>query len=147
MDADDFQSEKLDPRTPRRSYLVTYSQADLVRFPTRKHFGKIIKASFNAGSAKVKVSQWACCLEDHENNGKHYHVAIKLSGVKRWKKVKDELVKNHGIVVNFSDKHDNYYSAYKYICKSDHTIQTYIGIISSIASILPHHMETSTNRK
>ena len=117
---DEFQTQQLNPRASRRTYLVTYSRADMNRFPSRKEFGKIIKAAFNSGSGKVKVLHWACCLEDHKDGiNQHYHVSVKLTDVKRWKKVKETVTKTHGVVLNFSDKHDNYYSAYKYICKSD----------------------------
>ena len=33
--------------------------------------------------------------------------------------MKDEIMKNHNKVLNFSNWHENYHSAYKYICKSD----------------------------
>lgn len=121
-DKDDFQTDFLDPRTVRRTYLVTYSQADLTKVPTRKDFAKLVKNAFNSGTGKIKVLHWACCLEEHQNHGKHYHLSIKLSGAKRWKKVKDDINQSHNIVLNFSDKHDNYYSAYKYVCKSDNNV-------------------------
>ena len=100
---DDFESMERD------KLLVTYNQADLTKFQTRKSFGKSIKDHFNAG--KVKIEHWACCREDHEESGQHYHVALKISGQKRWKTVKENFTAQHGVVVNFSDKHDNYYSA------------------------------------
>lgn len=123
-DLDDFQSNQLtNKRSPRRTYLVTYSQADLTKFPTRKSFGKCMKQAFNAGTGKVKVDHWACCLETHKDGGKHFHVSLKLSGPKRWISVKESLVKNNGVVVNFSDSHENYNSAYKYVCKEDTEVQ------------------------
>ena len=106
---------------PRRTYLVTYSQADLNKFPTRKSFGKCIKEAFNVGA--VNVLYWACCLEEHENGGNHYHMSLKLSGPKRWKSLKQGLTEKHGITINFSDHHDNYYSAYKYVTKEDTHVQ------------------------
>ena len=61
-DNDDFQSSQLqNARFPRRTYLVTYSQANLKKFPTRKSFGKCIKSPFNKGTGKVRVSHWTCC--------------------------------------------------------------------------------------
>ena len=50
------------------------------------------------------------------------HCSAKLSGSKRWKAVKDTLNKESGIQVHFSDPHDNYWSAFKYITKSDPNI-------------------------
>ena len=118
MDDDDFITTTLtNTRNARRTYLVTYSQADLVKFPNRKSFGDAVCTQFNKGT--VNVFHWACSLEPHTNGGEHYHVSLKLSGPKRWKCVKDNIKKTYRIVVNFSDKHDNYYSAYKYVCKSD----------------------------
>lgn len=72
-------------RLSRITYLVTYSQANLAKSPTRKRFGKCsIKKTFNASRGKVKVTHWACYLENHKDGGQHYHVALKLSGPKRW---------------------------------------------------------------
>ena len=117
---DDFQTQQLNSRASKRTYLVTYSRADTNRFSSRKEFGKIVKAAFNSGPGKAKVLHWACCLEDHKDGiNKHYHVPIKLSDIKRWKKVKDTVTKTHGVDLHFSEKPDNYYSAYKYISKSD----------------------------
>ena len=120
---DEFQSTQLvNSRLPRRTYLVTYSQANLTKFLTRKEFGKCIKKDFNSGSGKVKVQHWACAKEKHQDGGVHYPVALKLTGPKRWKSVKESISSKEGIVVNFSDNHDNYYSAYRYICKDDDSV-------------------------
>ena len=115
----DFQSEKLYARTARQTYLITYSQAYLTKVRSRKDFGRLVKTAFNRGSGKIKVLHWACCLEDRQDHGKHYHLSLKLSGVKRWKQVKDEIMKSHNIVLNFSDRYENYHSVYKYNCKID----------------------------
>ena len=92
-----------------RTYLITYNQADLLKFPSQKEFGKFIKTHFNKGSGKVKVQH-------------HYHVALKLTGYKRWKSVKESIGSSKGIVVSFSDQHDNYHSASQYICKEDTSV-------------------------
>ena len=107
---------------PRRTCLITYSQADLLEFPSREEFGKCIKTHFNKGSGKVKVGHCACSLEKHQNGGNHYHVALKLTDPKRWKSVKEGITLSEGIVVDFSDQHDNYYSAYRYIFKEDTSV-------------------------
>ena len=78
VDREDFHLQK----SNRRTYLVTYSQADLVKFPSRQSFGEAVEAAFNAGSGKVGVNYWACCKENHETAGQHYHESIKLSGPK-----------------------------------------------------------------
>ena len=94
------------------------SQANLEIFPTRESFGKAIAEAFDRGSSNVKTQHWACCLERHQDSGQHYHVAIKLTGPKRWVG-KEHLTKTFGIVVNFSEGYDNYNTVYKYIGKSD----------------------------
>ena len=54
---DDFQSKQLtNPRNGRRTYLATYSQGDLNKFPTRQSFGKMLEEQFNAGYGRAKVS-------------------------------------------------------------------------------------------
>lgn len=118
----DFTQSSLGVRAARRTYLVTCSQVNLDLFPTRESFGSLVAQCFDAGSGKVKVDHWACCLEQHKNGGSHYHVALKLSGPKRWKSIKNRVFESHGIVINFSESHDNYYTAYKYICKSDDNV-------------------------
>ena len=110
--------DEIDKSKPRRSYLVTYSQADLQKFPTRESFGEAVAAAFTSKRSKVVPLHWACCLEKHENGGYHYHLALKLSGTKRWLEAKKSIEAEHGIAVNFSD-HDGYYTAYRYISKSD----------------------------
>ena len=100
------------PNKPRRTYLITYSsKADLQKFPTRELFAKAVVAAFTSRRGKVVPQHWACCLEKHSDGGYHYHVALKLSGPKRWLEAKRALETKHGITVNFFD-HDGYYTAY-----------------------------------
>ena len=105
-------------RIGRRQYLATYSQADESRFPTRQSFGDYIVEKFNAGTSKVKVTQWVVCKEAHEKEGFHYHCAFKMDGIKKWftpwKSMYDD-----GVKVSFSDSHDYYISAYRYVTKED----------------------------
>ena len=119
-DTDDFQVNTLvSANQIRRSFLITYSQADLGIFPTRQSFGEQVSPYFDEGTGKVKVEHWACCQEPHDNSGVHYHMSLQLSGAKRWKQVKGRMMKNHRILLNFSNAHDNYYSAYQYVTKQD----------------------------
>ena len=116
-------TQLVDSRLSRRTYFVIYGQADLTKFTTRKGFRKCIKKHFNSGSGKVKVQHWACAKEQkHQNGGVHYNVVLKLTGPKRWKSVNKSISSKDGIVVNFSDSHDNYYSAYRYIYKNDDSV-------------------------
>ena len=60
--------------TMRKQYLVTYSEANMTKFPRRETFAETVVNSFTL-SGKVIVHHWACCLGEHENTlGQHYHV-------------------------------------------------------------------------
>ena len=106
----------------KRQYLVTYSQCDENIFPTRESFGNMLEREFNRGKSVVKVSHWACCKEEHSDGGHHYHCSVKLNGLKKWVKVKESIQSIYGISVNFSDKHDYYLSAYRYVTKQDENV-------------------------
>lgn len=111
-----------DPRLGRRQYLITYSQADELKFPTRESFAKMIENEFNEGTSNSKVQFWSCSREPHKEGGFHYHCAVKLSAVKKWFAVKERITKRHGIIINFSDKHDYYISTYRYLTKFDKSV-------------------------
>ena len=55
--------EVLSPTVGKRQYLITYSQADCKLFPTKESFGLAVEEEFNAGTGKVKVDYWACCMD------------------------------------------------------------------------------------
>ena len=97
--------------------MVTYSQADITKFPTREQFARAVVNSFSTGTANVV--QWVCCREEHNEKGQHYHLAIKLDRNQRWMKSKRYLQDEHGISVHYSNRHHNYYSAWLYVTKSD----------------------------
>ena len=48
-------------------------------------------------------------------------MALKLTGPKKWLECKRALQRKYGVVINFSD-HDGYYTAYRYISKSDENV-------------------------
>ena len=112
----------LNLRCGRRQYLITYSQADEQRSSTRGSFANVVVEESNRGNSAVKVSHWACCQELHQEGGFHYHCAVKLTGNKKLISVKARLTENHNIVVNFSDEHNFYISAYRYLCKQDNNV-------------------------
>ncbi len=113
-------NQELHYRTVRVTYLVTYSRADLDKFPTRRSFAEAVTSSFESGSrSKAKVQQWVCSAEEHSDGGAHYHIAVKLTQQKRWKSAKKYLMNKHGISVHFSSSHDDYYTAYRYVTKED----------------------------
>ena len=53
---------------PRTSYLITYSQADSLKFPTQESFALAVVDAFISERNKVKPQYWACCLEKHSDN-------------------------------------------------------------------------------
>ena len=67
----------------RRQYLISYSQAEEQRFPTRECFANVVVEEFNMGDYAFKVSHWACCRELHQDWGFHYYCTVKLTGNKK----------------------------------------------------------------
>ena len=107
--SDDFENLHLEPRKRMFKGGSTWS----LTVPTCASFGNALVSCFNS-TGKISVEYWACCLKPHnETSGHHYHVCVKLSGPKRWNKVRNALIEKHGVVVNFSESDENYYSAYK----------------------------------
>ena len=45
----------LSPFVGKRQYLITYAQANIVNFPTRKSFCEALEEEFNSESRKLKV--------------------------------------------------------------------------------------------
>lgn len=117
---DEFQSTSMsNPRVGRRTYLVTYSKADINRFPTRESFGTMLVKHFNKEGCETKVDFWACSQEFHADGDIHYHAALKLNLPKKWVSVKKAILNEEKISVHFSDHHSYYVAAYRYISKSD----------------------------
>ena len=114
------QSGLSNPRNGRRLYLAQgiLLQADATRFPTRDSFAEYVVHHFNRGSSQVKVTQWVCCKEDHKAGGFHYHLAILLNGVKKWFGPWKAMYEDN-VAISFSDSHNYYISAYKYVVKED----------------------------
>ena len=120
---DEFQEDRVvNTSIGRRTYLVTYAQADMLKFPTRQSFGEMIQRHFDSGTSKVKTEYWACCKEQHKDSGEHYHLSLKLNGVKKWSAVKDNINKDEDIVVHFSNKPSYYIASYKYVTKEDQDV-------------------------
>ncbi len=55
----------------------------------------------------------------HHDGGKHFHMAVKLDKRTRWLTIRNLIDRRHGIKLNFSDRHENYFSAYKCVIKDD----------------------------
>ena len=103
--------QEMHERTVRTVYLVTYSNAD------RTTFVEAVIKCFNGGKAQVK--DWVCSMESHESGAHHFHAAVALDRLKRWRMVKQQLQEEYEIVVHFSDIHTNYNHAWRYVTKSD----------------------------
>lgn len=119
-DSSDCETEEIGRREVRQVYLVTYSQADTIRFPTRESFAAAVVASFRAPSASVL--HWCCSKESHKSSGIHYHLCLKLNKSHRWLPAKNCLKEQYNISVHFSSVHANYYTAWKYVTKEDREV-------------------------
>jgi hypothetical protein len=82
-------------------------------FPTRESFVSIVQDAFTACNIRL------CAKEHHKQSGFHFHMTVKLSERHRWIKVRNYIAQKHRVNVNFSNRHDNYYSAWKYTTKED----------------------------
>ena len=102
----------------RQVYLITYSQADEEKVPSREGFSETILAAFSSQTTAEPL-HWVCSQEAHQDGGVYYHMAIKLNKIYRWRKVRDHLASEKGIQVHFSDTHHDYYSAWQYVTKED----------------------------
>ena len=104
-------------------YIITYSRAYTEKF-RRETFGEAIIEAWN--SFNIEISHWVVSMEGHATtdadgdlNKYHFHMAVKLKKRGRWLQVKRYLSQKFHIEVHFSDRHNTYYSAYKYVTKSD----------------------------
>ena len=114
-------------RQVRHIYLLTYSRANLELVPTREEFSRLVLDSFQNSDpcTRSQVVQWVCSQEYHRDGSIHFHMAVKLSVRRRWLRVRNYLDHRHGVKVNFSNNHCNYYSAWTYTTKEDsHYLQS-----------------------
>lgn len=102
---------------PRQVYLVTYSQADVLKVQSREQFAHFVTSEFNRDDSVVE--HWVVSAELHRQHGFHYHLAIKLNKQRRFKQVRNLLKKKYDIDVDFKEWQDNYYQAYTYVTKLD----------------------------
>ena len=119
MESDeDFTDTSLDPRSVRKVYMITYSQADPKKCLDRESFAhEVLEAfGFKTGDS-VRPLHWAVCKESHKTKGFHYHICIKLSDSKRWLRAKRRLLEEKEINVNFREGYRNYITAYRYVKK------------------------------
>ena len=103
-----LESNELGSREAQQVYLVTYSQADTEKCPTRQSFAEAVVKYFT--TMKVSVLQWCCATEPHKRSSVHYHG--------RGYHLKNNLTKRH-IAVHFLSLHANYFTAWRYVTKQD----------------------------
>ena len=120
-EVDSANTESLSSRDVRQVYLITYNQANLEIVPTREAFARIILHAFDNAvpESNATVIHWVCSQESDADGGLHYHMAVKLSGQRRWLCVRNYIDQEYGVKVNFSDRQDNRYSAWRYTTKED----------------------------
>ena len=111
----------LSRRQVRSVYLITYSRAQADKIASRAAFAEVIVEAFKNADQKIsnRVLQWVCSEERHRDGRIHYHMAVKLERNRRWLKVRNYVHEMHGVKINFSSNHANYYSAWKYPTKDD----------------------------
>lgn len=117
----DIVSTPCEPRDTFRTYLVTYSQADLEKVPNARAFADIIIEAFRQGSSTSQLVQWASCQEPHADGGRHYHLIMKLSKPRKWKPLFDYIHKKWGFYVNFASTKQGYLRGYRYVIKEKPT--------------------------
>ena len=78
----------------RLVYLITYSRADIAKFPTKQQFA----------DCGITISHWVVSIEGHavtdsnnDMNMYHYHMALKLARRGRWLQVRRFLDETYAI--------------------------------------------------
>ena len=87
----------LQPNNVRKAYLITYSKADLERFD-RESLARAVIRAFEA-VATAFIVQWACCMEQHKDEGVHFHMCVLLSKLQRWSMVKKYLQEFENVLI------------------------------------------------
>ena len=92
---------EINVRSVRKVYLITYSQADVVRFLTRHSFVGAVLYLFH--NTPAKIMHWSCCMEKHpDSGGSHFQMALKLFRNHQWLPSKRFLFERCGISLTFS---------------------------------------------
>lgn len=118
LDMDSSQDFDLSPRALRRNHLVTLAQANPEQFPDEHSFAAAMVRAFT--DCGRDVTQWACCQEDHQGGGIHYHFVASIGGknCQRYEPVVERFKADHGVVVRFTKGCSGGYSrGYRYLTK------------------------------
>ena len=70
-------------------YLVTYTQVDLLKYWIHETFAEMVTGEFD--KAEKVCEHWVSSCKNHKGEGLHFHLALKLKKVRRWKYVRDQL--------------------------------------------------------
>ena len=117
-DHDFTSSPPIGPDESSRTYLMTYSRADMIRFPDCDSFAKCVLEAFEQRKSTARVVQWVACLENPSyKEHKHYYLAIKLSGTRRW------------------------YGVFKYLKDKHILLSSFTGLVHFVPNILPGIVE------
>lgn len=100
----------------RSVYLITYSRADLTIVESKNDFANLVTGAITRATP-ARVTHWSVGEEQHLDGSTHFHMAIKLDRQQRWLAIRDRIHMDHGIQVNFSGDHFNYFSAWTYCTK------------------------------
>ena len=102
-------------------YLVTYSQADVVKVPNHERFAEIVSNAFQSPKDNTPlVQKWVRWAETHnQTRGFHFHLAFHLKKLRRWSNVRKRLADRYIINVDFREFGQVYYHAYTYVTKID----------------------------
>ena len=66
-------------------------------------FAEMVTGEFD--KAEKVCEKWVSSCENHKGEGLHFHLALKLNKVRRWKYVRDQLAIKHGINIHFQEFH------------------------------------------
>ena len=59
---------------------MTYSKANVDRFPTRMTFANTVLEAYANATPKVIIIYWSCSKEKYIDGSPHYHFAVNFSG-------------------------------------------------------------------
>ena len=104
LDDSDLQidlTQSLKPHQEHRSFLITYSKANMDRFPTRITFANTVLEAIVNATPNIIITYWSCSKKKHIDGSPHHHFSVKSSGPNRWEPIKLYLEDTYGILVHF----------------------------------------------
>ena len=125
------------------TWIAMEAQADMGKMANCQAFADCILEAFSQSQGNQKDNtiypeHWSCCMEDHKDGGKHYHMAIKLSAPKWWKGVKDYVSKNTGLPCIFPINPMNIMPPTNTCARTSHSPTYYTALVTQIYKKLVH---------